>query len=215
MSLHSRIARQFSKPNGLLGGLAGWIMAHRPSNVQRNAWTVDLLNLEPHHRVLELGCGPGLALKACAARVTEGRIVGLDHSEVMIGQAARRLASEITAGKVRLKVEGLEATRLADASFDRIFSLNVVQFLPDVALAYRIFFDALTDGGIAATTYQPRTKRPTREQAFAMADKVSAAMRSAGFEEMKVHRLDLEPAPAICVTGVKRGQTDGEEKPDV
>lgn len=201
MSLRTQIVRQFSKPNGSFGRLAGWIMAHRGSNRRRNAWTVDLLALEPHHHVLELGCGPGLALKACAARVTEGRLVGIDHSEVMIGQAARRLAPEMAAGKVRLKVDGLEAVTSTDTPFDRVFSLNVVQFLPDMELAYRIFFDALAKGGITATTYQPRTKRPTREQAFAMAEKVSAAMRSAGFKEIKVHNLDLEPVPAICVTG--------------
>ncbi|HSR57656.1 MAG TPA: hypothetical protein VLL57_05675, partial [Candidatus Binataceae bacterium] len=58
------VIRQFQKPTGLLGSLVGVILARRSSNRQRNAWTVDLLSIEPRHRVLEVGCGPGVALEA-------------------------------------------------------------------------------------------------------------------------------------------------------
>ena len=40
------------KPTGYLGWVAGWIMAHRPSNVKRNGWTVDLLNIKATDHVL-------------------------------------------------------------------------------------------------------------------------------------------------------------------
>ncbi len=92
MSLKSVIVAQFGKPSGLLGSLAGRIMARRPSNRFRNARTVELLQLAPDSRVLEIGCGPGLALAGCARIVTAGRIVGLDHSAMMIRQARARLA---------------------------------------------------------------------------------------------------------------------------
>jgi len=95
MSLRSTFVGQFRKPQGPLGQVAGFIMATRPSNRERNAWTVGLLRLEPGHTVLEIGCGPGLALKACAAQVTSGRVVGIDHSEAMVRQARRRLHAEI------------------------------------------------------------------------------------------------------------------------
>src|SRR5829696_5871014 len=109
MSLAAKFAGQFRKPEGRLGAFAGWIMANRGSNRQRNEWTVDLLEIAPTDRVLELGCGPGLALAAAAQRAALGRVVGLDHSEVMIGQARARLDKLGLRDRVELRLGGVEA----------------------------------------------------------------------------------------------------------
>jgi hypothetical protein len=53
--LHRYLIKQFGRPSGFVGRLAGWSMARRPSNRQRNQWTVDLLRLTPGDRVLEIG----------------------------------------------------------------------------------------------------------------------------------------------------------------
>jgi protein-L-isoaspartate O-methyltransferase len=81
---------QFHHPTGLGGHLAGWIMSRRPSNVARNRWAVQLLEVQPSERVIELGCGPGVAVAALATRAVRGLVVGVDHSQVMIRQARRR-----------------------------------------------------------------------------------------------------------------------------
>ena len=64
MNLQNVIVAQFQQPRGLLGQIAGWIMDHRPSNRDRNHWTVKLLHIQPQDQILEIGCGPGLALEA-------------------------------------------------------------------------------------------------------------------------------------------------------
>jgi len=62
MTLINKVYAQFRRPSGLLGRLAGWIMANRPSNIERNRWTVDLLNIKETDHVLKLGFGPGLSI---------------------------------------------------------------------------------------------------------------------------------------------------------
>ena len=57
---------QFGHPRGPLGRLVGWNMATRSSNVARSRWAVDLLDLQPTDRFLEVGCGPGVALAVAA-----------------------------------------------------------------------------------------------------------------------------------------------------
>ncbi len=78
MSLRSAVVAQFERPSGILGALAGRIMAHRASNRIRNLKTVDLMKLNHDSCVLEIGCGPGLALLKCATIVTAGRVVGVE-----------------------------------------------------------------------------------------------------------------------------------------
>ncbi len=43
MSLKQNIVVQFKQPHGLVGQFAGFIMANRPSNIERNKWTLDPL----------------------------------------------------------------------------------------------------------------------------------------------------------------------------
>jgi len=185
-------------------------MATRPSNRERNAWTVELLELEPHHTVLEIGCGPGLALEACAARVETGRVVGIDHSSAMVAQARRRLSAAIRAGRAEVLRASLADAGTGPATYDRVFSLNVVQFLPDIAQAFRQIHASLAADGIVATTFQPRSRRPTRAQAHDMAGRIEKAMQRVGFLDNVRHELPLEPVPAICVTG-RRSPTQHTE----
>jgi hypothetical protein len=93
---------QFHQPTGAVGHVAGWIMGRRSSDVARNRWAVQLLDVQPADRVIELGCGPGVAIAALAARANRGLVVGVDHSQVMIRQARRRNRAAIRAGRVRL-----------------------------------------------------------------------------------------------------------------
>jgi cyclopropane fatty-acyl-phospholipid synthase-like methyltransferase len=203
MLLRSIIVEQFKKPRGLLGRLAGFIMAIRPSNRQRNEWTISLLELEPNHKVLEIGCGPGFALKVCTAKLSEGHIVGIDHSEVMVSQAQHRLAAEIKAGRTEVRLSSLFDLEVERNVYDRIFSSNVIQFLPDIDAGFRKIYDCLIDHGVVATTYQPRSKKPTRKNALEMAARIKTAMKAAGFKQIELYELPLKPVTVICVTGIK------------
>jgi cyclopropane fatty-acyl-phospholipid synthase-like methyltransferase len=130
-----------------VGAMAGRIMAARKSNRIRNYKTVEIMELRPESRVLEIGCGPGLALARCASIVTTGCLVGLDHSGLMIRLARKRLQRQGVADRVELVEGGVE--RLSDwpGTFDRILSLNVIQFQNDKLVYFRAVHDALETGG--------------------------------------------------------------------
>jgi cyclopropane fatty-acyl-phospholipid synthase-like methyltransferase len=201
MSLRSKIVSQFKRPRGFPGQMAGLIMANRSSNRARNLWTVDLADLQPDHHVLEIGCGPGIALEAGAARSVSGKFVGLDHSDVMIRQARKRLHAEIAKGQIELRCGGLQLLDEYPARFDRVLSLNVVQFFADMDDAFTSIASCLIQGGMVFTTYMPRHKNPTRQSAFTMASAIRDAMTKTGFSNIEIHELPLAPVAAICVAG--------------
>ena len=202
MGIRDRVIGQFKKPSGPFGHIVGWIMAARSSNRERSRWTVDLLHIDPDDRVLELGCGPGVALEHVAPRLLSGTVIGIDHSPVMVKQATRRNQEAIAAGRVFVRVGTIEDVRAVGRPPTKITSVNVIQFMPDKTAFFRLLYAALAPGGTVATTYQPRDKNPTRADAIAMADQVSAAMKSAGFAAIHVEERDFKP-PAVCVMGVR------------
>jgi trans-aconitate methyltransferase len=202
MGIRDRVVGQFKKPSGPFGHIVGWIMATRGSNRERSRWTVDLLHIDPEDRVLEIGCGPGIALEQVARRLLSGAVLGIDHSPVMVKQAARRNQGAIAVGRVLVRAGTIEDVRAADGPFTKIFSVNVIQFVPHQVAFFRLLYNKLAPGGIAATAYQPRIKNPTRADAIGMADQVAAAMKSAGFSKIHVEERDFKP-PAVCVIGVR------------
>jgi trans-aconitate methyltransferase len=143
MSVRDRVVGQFKKPSGPFGHIVGWIMAARGSNRGRSRWTIDLLHIGPDDRVLELGCGPGVALEQVARRLLSGTILGIDHSPVMVKQAARRNREAIAAGRVLLRAGTIEDVRAAGSPFTKIFSVNVIQFVPDKAAFFRLLHTTL------------------------------------------------------------------------
>src|SRR5271155_1491762 len=106
--LGRRIVSQFMNPRGLPGRFVGWEMALRASNRRRNVWAVSLMDVQPSDRVLEVGFGPGIAIREIARRATRGEVVGIDRSSVMRAQAARRNKSAIREGRVSLAVASIE-----------------------------------------------------------------------------------------------------------
>src|SRR5215216_3194760 len=142
-----RLVRQAHKPTGPAGRATGWMMGRRSSNVRRNRWAVDLLAVEPTDRVLELGCGPGVAIAALASRASRGLVVGVDHSQVMIGQARRRNAAGIRAGRVRLIQTPVERLSISDGPFNAALAVNTVGMWPDPTARLRELARLLRPGG--------------------------------------------------------------------
>lgn len=201
MSVRSAVIGQFRRPHGLLGRLAGSIMANRPSNRARNAWTVGLLGLEPTDRVLEIGCGPGLGLAAALAQAQRGHALGLDHSPLMIAQAARANRAALEEGRLSLLCAGLPSLELIAGPFDKAFAINVLQFVPvsarrDAMVRLRAI---LAPGGRIAVTFQPRLTGAAAKAAHDFAAALSGELAAAGFGGIRTEQLDLEPAPAVCV----------------
>ncbi len=167
-SLRQAIVRQFGKPTGLVGRLVGLVMATRPSNRERNRRTIDLLEIQPDDRVLEIGYGPGLAIEWAAERAHPGKVVGVDHSDLMRREAGRRNARAIEAGLVELHVASVDAMPAFDGPFDKVFAVNVYMFWPDPVRALARLAAVLKPRGTIALTFQPAIEaRRTRTRAAA------------------------------------------------
>lgn len=195
------IVQQFGKPSGPLGALASLIMRVRPSNRLRNLRTLELLDLRPDDRVLEIGFGPGLAVARAAQLAAAGKVVGIDHSELMLRQATRRNVQAIRAGRVELLLGSADALPPFGERFDKVLAVNVYMFWDDPAAVLRGLRAVMKPGGLIALTLQPRRRGATRDDAVAAAERMSASLRAAGFGEVRAELLEMAPVAAACSLG--------------
>jgi ubiquinone/menaquinone biosynthesis C-methylase UbiE len=104
------------------------------------------LDLQPGHRVLDVGCGTGAFLRLLAPLVSPGDAVGVDLSETMIAAARGRQAG--AAGNISFQLGDVEELSFEDASFDRVLATQVLLHVPEPAVAVGEIARVLAPGGL-------------------------------------------------------------------
>lgn len=170
-------------------------MASKPS--ERFLWAAEILAPGPADRVLEIGCGHGVALSLVCERLTTGQITAIDRSPKMIAMATRRNREHIAEGKAVLKTAAIEQAGLGDERFDKAFAFNVAPFWLQPRDALGVVRRHLAPGGAFYLFWDARHTQPGR--APELADRLSEKVRAAGFTVSQTLVKDLRPVPAICV----------------
>ena len=119
---------------------------------------LDLLDVKPGMRVLDLACGPGTLSKPLAVGVAPGgEVVGVDLAPGMIELARARGISN-----ARFEVMDIERLSFPDASFDAAACGHGLQFVPDLTRTLREAHRVLVLGSrfAASVPVQGGTHRP-------------------------------------------------------
>ena len=114
---------------------------------------VDKLDIRPDERVLEIGCGHGVAATLVCERLEAGHLTAVDRSAKMIQAATRRNAAYVEAGRAEFLVASLEDLDLGDRRFDKIFAVRVGLFHRDPERARRLVERWLAPGGEVFTFF--------------------------------------------------------------
>ncbi len=194
--------RQFVKPTGFWGWLAGHLLAWKSR--ERSLWVLSLLNLKPNSRVLEIGFGPGVDIQRVSRQVQQGFVAGIDHSSVMVHQASRRNAEAIRAGQVELQQGSADSLLpYPDASFDWIFAINVAQFWQQPQQVLKELQRVLKPSGKVAIAIQPRGATVTEEVAHKTGQNLIKQIQAAGFQQVRMESKAMKPVSVVCVIGTK------------
>ena len=88
---------------------------------------VDALPVLGSSRVLEIGCGPGVAARAVAARLTTGHVLATDRSRTAIAQARAGSVDEIARGRLSVRCVAAEDLTLEEGEqpYDLVFAIRV------------------------------------------------------------------------------------------
>jgi ubiquinone/menaquinone biosynthesis C-methylase UbiE len=185
--VESVFKRMFGQPRGLLGRLGGIIMAC--TNDACGAWVVELLDVASNESLLEVGFGPGTAIRRLSALAAH--VAGVDASPEMVAQARARNVIAIEKGRVELRHGSVDDLPFVGDTFHKAMAINSMHIWPDAVAGLREIGRVLKSGGTIALGFTPYSGQRNK----GLTEKLSAA----GFTKPRVVGKDKN----FCVLAMK------------
>nr|WIF20042.1 DisF427 [Sorangium cellulosum] len=145
---------QARNPRGLGGKITSFFM--NKGNQDVNDLTLEFLDVQPHHHVLDLGFGGGLTFPILLDKLKGGKLYGLEMSRTMVEQAAKKYARNIDDGKLEVKEGVVDRMGFSDGQFDRILTVNTVYFWPNLGTGFKEIARVLKPGGKVGLGYRSK-----------------------------------------------------------
>lgn len=134
-----------------------WAELAEPSNEPLFATVLDRLGVDASTRLLDIGCGSGLAAQMASAR--GATVTGIDISPELIEIARERVP------RAEFVIGGMDDLPFPIASFEAAVGFNAFQFADDAARAVSEAARVVKPGGlVAATTFA----EPERNESTAL-----------------------------------------------
>ncbi|MCQ6559894.1 class I SAM-dependent methyltransferase [Paenibacillus mendelii] len=162
---------------------------------ERHLWALDVMNIAPSDRILEIGCGYGHMASLICSHLIEGRITAIDRSEKMIQAAKKRTAPFMSLDKVRFVTASIHEADLGTERFDKVFAVNVNVFWMKAERELAAIKQHLLPDGHVYLFIQP----PAPGRLRTISDLMSHNLLEAGFTVSNVVVEPRHPVQMVCV----------------
>lgn len=195
------LQKQFKRPKGILGWLAGKTMEF--DNRKINNWSIKQLSIQEGDKILEIGYGPGYCINQIHRQFNDVKIDGVDISETMMETAHHKNQKAIDEGMVCLYKQDISQFKLKEEVYDKIFSVNNYPLWENQESALTHLFHMLLKGGTLLITVQPRGEEETDQNARRYGETISKALQKAGFHDITITFKKVRPSLTVCVKCIK------------
>jgi SAM-dependent methyltransferase len=127
----------------------------------------------------------------------------MDHSQVMLEQAAGRNKKQIEKGKVKLACGTVWDLQYPENYFDTIYGSNVHFFWKDPVREFNHLVPLLKPGGRLVMVFQPRWTK-TEVEVREVADRTRKQYEAAGLTSIEIDYKVMTPVTCICISGQKK-----------
>ncbi|CAG7657656.1 class I SAM-dependent methyltransferase [Paenibacillus allorhizosphaerae] len=162
---------------------------------ERIQWAVEMLEVAPYDRMLEIGCGHGSAVSLIGRKLIEGMITAIDQSDKMIHIARKKNAEYEIVGKAKFLAAKFHEAELGQSQFNKIFAVNVNLFWMKADRELEIIRRRMLPEGTVYMFNQP----PAADKLQFIAERTSQNLMNAGFGIKQIIVGNQEPVPVVCV----------------
>jgi ubiquinone/menaquinone biosynthesis C-methylase UbiE len=190
------LAAQLRQPSGLFGKFFMGNFLNK-GNAKINHLTVEMLDIKPTDRVLDIGFGGGVTIEEMVKTIDTGKIHGVDFSQAMVDKAKRRFKKSIQAGKVSIEFGDVSKLPFEAKVFDKVCTVNTIYFWNDPLVSLRELRRVMKKGGKLIISIRSADKMkdlPFTQHNFKLyaPEDVKHLLVGAGFNNISIDHRDRD-----------------------
>jgi ubiquinone/menaquinone biosynthesis C-methylase UbiE len=198
MGIMEKIVKQARMPTGRFGALCARVMNVGHSGVTR--WGLGHISINKNDVILDIGCGGGRTVNTLAKIATEGKVYGIDYSQVSVAVSSSKNKRLIEKGQVKILHASVESLPFSDDMFDVVTAVESCYFWPDLIDNLREIRRVLKSGGSVILInemyrderFEKRNSNLARMGDFTyhLPEEFRGFLRDAGYSSVKIEVLE-------------------------
>ena len=142
---YHKLVENAEKPDGFWGKLM--IRSMNKGHSELTDWALCHVNIKSGDHVLDVGCGGGRTVSKLCEMVGNGKVYGIDYSDLCIKKAEKLNHKNVLCGKVKLQKATVSALPFDSEKFDLVTAVETYYFWPDKLNDLREIWRVLKPGG--------------------------------------------------------------------
>ncbi|MCP4764223.1 MAG: class I SAM-dependent methyltransferase [archaeon] len=129
MGFKQKMVTNCRKPQGKFGKLIALMM--NIGHAKMTDWAMQYFNIEPDYKILDIGCGGGGNIKKFAKIAHNGKVFGIDYSEISVETSKKVNKKNIKSGSVEIFSGSVSSLPFEDNMFDLVTGFECYYFWPE------------------------------------------------------------------------------------
>ena len=176
-------------------GLGGKIMVNmmNAGHASMAEWGFSHIEVGTDAVSLDVGCGGGANVKALLRKSLQGRVTGIDYSEVSVKKSEKVNRAEIAAGRCKILQGDVMQLPFKAETFDLVTAFETIYFWPDIRKAFEQVYCVLKRRGTFMICKESNGESAKDEKWKSVIEgmrtynsgQLEEALKSAGFSQVR------------------------------
>jgi ubiquinone/menaquinone biosynthesis C-methylase UbiE len=198
MGITEKMLKQAAMPTGRFGAL--WVRLMNLGHSRVTRWGLGHISIDKGDMILDVGCGGGRTVNTLARIATEGKVHGIDYSQVSVAASTSKNKSLIEKGQVKILHASVDSIPFPDDMFDLVTAVESCHFWPDLINDLKEIRRVLKTGGSVILVnamygderFEKRNSRLARIGGFTYhsPDEFRDFLRDAGYSSVRIEVLE-------------------------
>lgn len=192
---YHKLVENASKPDGFWGKLM--IKAMNKGHSELTDWALGFVQIKRNDTVLDVGCGGGKTVSKLCKIVGNGKVFGVDYSDLCVDKSRKLNSKEILCGKAQILRASVSDLPFDDNTLDLVTAVETYYFWPDKQNDLKEILRILKPGGKILLVFEmlktdedpfkwEKVEKMLKIKAVSE-DEISQALISAGYTDIKTY----------------------------